>query len=227
MEAGPSTEISRIREDRHLRDSFLESHREFVRRYASFVSHRPLNWENDDELSVGLIALNDAIDSYDPRSGLGFLSYAKVLIRRRLIDHFRKSSALGVEEPLEENVRVAAGSALDEEERLERAYEMSRLEQRMAEFGISLDDLVRSSPAHAPTRESLKEVALAVRARTDLAERLQATGQLPLKEIQAMTGCSRKVLETWRKYLISLIVILTDGELEWTRGFVFGSDRLR
>ncbi|NPV69175.1 MAG: sigma-70 family RNA polymerase sigma factor [Firmicutes bacterium] len=222
MEAGLGTDISRIKEDRRLRDSFLESHREFVRRYASFVSHRPLNWENDDELSVGLIALNDAIDSYDPRAGVGFLSYAKVLIRRRLIDQFRKSAALDVEGPLEDDMRVAARTAPDDEERLERAYEMSCFEQRMAEFGITLNDLVRNSPSHRPTRQTLMQVALAAYRCPEIVQRLRTTGQLPLKEIQMITGCSRKVLETWRKYLISLIVILTEDELEGTREFIFG-----
>ncbi|MCR4399203.1 MAG: hypothetical protein NUV93_09615, partial [Firmicutes bacterium] len=205
-------DVESIRGSPPLREQFLESHRDFVRRYASFVCRRALDWRNDDELSVALIAFNDAIDRFDPSRHRDFMGFARMLVRRRLIDHFRKVAATRSECPLSDVLDVE--DARDEVERLDRAFEMQHFEERMAGFGITLRDLVVGSPVHRMTREGLKRVAEVVSRRRDLVERLNATGFLPVREIQLAAGCSRRVLETWRKYLISLIVILSDDELE-------------
>ncbi len=53
----------------HLREEFLTSRKEFIRRYASFVCKTQLDWHNDDELSVALIAFNKAVDTFNPTAG--------------------------------------------------------------------------------------------------------------------------------------------------------------
>ncbi|MGE5542655.1 MAG: sigma factor, partial [Bacillota bacterium] len=218
-------DIVAIRSNDRLREQFLETHRDFVRRYASFVARKPLDWRNDDELSVALIAFNDAIDTFDPASGAGFTGYAKVVIRRRLIDYFRKQAAKAPECAIPEGFDLPDARATAEIERLDRAFEMEHFERRMEEFGITLADLVANSPAHRGTRETLKRLAVSVARRKEIIERLLETRQLPIKEILAAEGVSRKVLETWRKYLISAIVIAADYEFESMREFVFGDQR--
>ena len=46
-------------------------------------------WENDDELSIALIAFNSACENYKEGKG-NFFSYAKIVMRNALIDFFRK-----------------------------------------------------------------------------------------------------------------------------------------
>ncbi len=45
----------------------------------------------DEELSIALMAFNEAIDGYDTSKG-SFLSFAKLVINRRLIDYLRKKT---------------------------------------------------------------------------------------------------------------------------------------
>ncbi len=78
-----------------LREEFIASSRETIRRYASFLCKRQLEWQNDDELSISLIAFNRGIDSYDPRKGKGFYPYARLIIKNSLIDHFKTQSKKG------------------------------------------------------------------------------------------------------------------------------------
>ncbi len=215
-------DIVAIRSDGLLREQFIESHRDFVRRYASFVSRRPLDWSNDDELSEALIAFNDAIETFVPGSRQGFIGYAKVVIRRRLIDLFRKRAATAHECAVPEGFDLPDARAAAEFERMDRAFEMEHFERRMRAFGITLANLVENSPSHRETRESLKHLAAKVSERKDIVRRLFETRQLPIREIQLAERCSRKVLETWRKYLISLMVIIHDEELESMREFVLG-----
>ncbi|OWZ84378.1 sigma factor [Natranaerobius trueperi] len=49
-------------------------------------------WENDDELSIALLAFNEAINHYDLTSEKKFKNYSRMLIKSRLIDFFRKES---------------------------------------------------------------------------------------------------------------------------------------
>ncbi|MEW6448710.1 MAG: sigma factor, partial [Bacillota bacterium] len=52
-----------------------------------------------DELSVAWLALNEAIDQFRPGSGTSFLAFAKVVIRRRLVDYFRNVPGQSVTTP--------------------------------------------------------------------------------------------------------------------------------
>ncbi|HHU69095.1 MAG TPA: RNA polymerase sigma-I factor, partial [Thermoanaerobacterales bacterium] len=76
----------------YVRNSFIHENREFILQFSSFVCKRQLDWTNDDELSVAIIAFNEAIDSYNISLGKDFINYAKIVIKNRLIDYFRKES---------------------------------------------------------------------------------------------------------------------------------------
>ena len=60
----------------HLREEFLTSRKEFIRRYASFVCNTQQDWHYDDELSIALIAFNKAVDTFNPTAGKSFTSNA-------------------------------------------------------------------------------------------------------------------------------------------------------
>jgi len=46
----------------------------------------------DDEASIGLLAFNEAIDKYSEDKGAKFLTFAEIVIKRRLTDYYRKES---------------------------------------------------------------------------------------------------------------------------------------
>jgi len=48
----------------------------------------------DDEVSVGLMAFNEAMDCFDTTKNISFISFAETVIKRRLIDYFRKESTV-------------------------------------------------------------------------------------------------------------------------------------
>lgn len=73
------------------REKFISENKSFIYKVASSICKRKLEWENDDELSIALIAFNKSIDTYNEDKG-NFFSYAKMLIKNALIDYFRKQS---------------------------------------------------------------------------------------------------------------------------------------
>ncbi len=221
----------------HLREEFLMSQKEFIRGYASYVCKTRLDWHNDDELSVALIALNKAVDTYEPAAGKRFTGYAKALIRNSLVDYFRSyqksaSESLntlnGIEESLNRLQTAASlNSYLLELDQEERAYEIKSLKELLSQFGLTLPVLVQNSPRHRDTRDSLKDIALKTAGESALVERIYREKRLPLKEIQLLTGAKRKLLEKWRRYLLSLILIASSEEVEGLVEYIWGKGALQ
>jgi RNA polymerase sigma factor len=218
----------------HSRDIFIEHHREFIRGYCSMVCKRPLSWANDDELSIALIAFNEAIDSFKGSDMSHFRGFARLVMKRRLTDYFRKEQKnskvipfSGDEEsPMPEEYRISYDSFLKTIEISDKSYEIEHLNSRLKEYGLSFDKLADNSPRHRKTRESLKKLAQDISSKKDLMEKILKERQLPMQGIVNSFGASRKVIETWRRYLIALVILLTDGELPVLKEYVFGKGNL-
>ncbi len=209
--------------NKQLREDFIALKKEEVRKFASFICKRQLDWQNDDELSISLIAFNKAIDSYNITKGKNFYSYAWVLVKNSLIDYFRIEEKHRTEfnlnlinnDKIEEAQIDAAQQQYNiEQENLVRAYEILCFEELLKEFSLSFEALVENSPCHSDTRDILKKAAFIVSQNKELTRRIYQEKKLPLKEIQLLTGVNRKTLENWRRYFLSLIIILTCEEIE-------------
>ncbi|MCX7694207.1 MAG: RNA polymerase sigma-I factor [Caloramator sp.] len=206
------------------REKFIEENKNFVYKIASSICKRRLSWENDDELSIALIAFNKSIETYDNKKG-NFFSYAKVIIKNSLIDYFRKSTKnisvyLGDEELITFETKNSMEKYEIEEENKIRAQEIAYFTLKLKEYGISFSDLVNNSPKHKDTREELINVAFLVSRENQIVERLIKTKQLPIKQICLLTAKSEKFIEKWRRYLIALILILTDSDLMYIKSYL-------
>ena len=208
--------------DGGARERLLSEGREFVRQVACAVCRRPLDWRNDDELSVGLIALNEAVDSFDPEHGVPFPAYARVVISRRLVDHFRREERHRGQVSLEDT--DAAGRAFREDEgawsrytaereAAERAAEVAEFARRLGEYGMDLADLVHASPKHRDTRRELIRIARVLSGDPQLLELLHRRRAVPVGELARRTGASRRVLERGRRYILALTVILEHDDM--------------
>ncbi|MEW5920285.1 MAG: sigma-70 family RNA polymerase sigma factor [Bacillota bacterium] len=231
-----SVTISLIQEgDERLREEFIASQKEFIRSFASLICRKRLDWHNDDELSVALLAFNRAIDTFNPEAGSSFLSYARMLIRNSLVDNFRRAQkGIGSEggsamEELSDHLETAA--SLERHalhlDNLELAYEIGVFKESLGSYGLSLETLVKHSPRHRDTREKLKEITLEIARDKKLRERIIREKRLPLQEVQSASGAKRKMLEKWRKYILSLFIIATHGELEILAEYIWGKELLR
>lgn len=220
--------------DEYLREEFILAQKEFIRSYASFICRRELDWRNDDELSVALVAFNQAIDTFNPAVGNSFKAYARVLIRNSLVDYFRSQQirketekALDANSPTDhfETAASLRRHAMDEEN-MDLAYEIGLFKEILGGYGLTLEDLAKHSPRHRDTRENLKKIALQVVRDKELRERILKEKKLPLKEIQSRCGSHRKLLEKWRKYLFSLLVIAACEELEMLAEYIWGKKQV-
>ena len=221
------------RGDRGSREKLLEVYLPFVLKVASRFCGRFLTLGTDEEAGVALEAFNEAVDGYDPTTGVQFDVFAQTVIKRRLIDNLRRQARGRREIPMsgfdeedgEGGVRnvVEAGvasAAYDRtQEILERREEITRYKTMLGEFGITLADLVRTCPRHEDARRSAIEVARLVAGDPELSAHLLNRKELPMKELEHRVNVSRKTLERQRRYIIAIALVYI-GEFESLKSYL-------
>ncbi len=205
--------------DREARDALLRDFMPFILRVASQVGGRYIRTGEDEEVSVGLLAFNEAIDAYVPGRG-AFLSFAQTVITRRLIDHYRrrrKEPAVPLSElEREEGAEHAGPTVLDlaasaawrvREQDEERRGEIEELSRALAACGIRFDELPKHCPRHRDARARAIKLAEALAQDPEMARQLLTTGVLPLGALAKATGATKKTLERHRRYIIAVALI--------------------
>ncbi|MEL7566521.1 MAG: RNA polymerase sigma-I factor [Dehalobacterium sp.] len=208
------------------REKLIKRFQPLVIKTASSLSGRYIDANKDDEISIGMLAIDQAIDTFKTEGGASFFSYAEIVIKRRLIDFYRKEQRLGRAIPFSSlggETNEEKESALNqlehhqamaefqkEQEIIERREEIKQYSKRLKEYGIAFTDLVSNAPKHEDARLRAIEVAKLIASSEDLINHLKSKKELPLKQIEDQVAVSRKTLERQRKYIIAITIIIFD-----------------
>ncbi|MGP3560673.1 MULTISPECIES: RNA polymerase sigma factor SigI [Geobacillus] len=216
-----------------LRNELIQQYKPFIAKTASSVCKRFIR-EEDDEASIGLIAFNEAIEKYAPHKGGSFLSFAELLIKRRLIDYIRKEARIrdalwhvenGEDHEYTAQTYLDARLSVDEFykqiEQEQRREEIIHYQQVLKQFGIHFHDLVEQSPKHKDARLNAIRVAQLLVEKEELLGLLFQKKQLPIKQLETMASVSRKTIERNRKYIIAVAVILA-GDYLYLKDYIKG-----
>lgn len=204
--------------DIQAREELIDIYRAFVARVAARVCGRALEWGRDDELSIGLLAFNEALDRFDRERGVPFLAFARLIIKSRLTDFLRKQArhaahhggSLDFEEgtgPVTGEITRAWEEYWKSESARERQDEIIEYNKTLAGFGISFQDLVRCAPKHRDARAVLLRVSRTLAENEQMFISLASSKKMPVNELAAQTGVHRKTLERGRKYIIATALI--------------------
>lgn len=209
--------------DVEAREQLIEMHMPDIIRTASRVSRRYLQVGQDDEVSIALMAFNEAIDSYCDEGGASFSRFAETVIHRRLVDHFRREGKRA-EVPLSEldqedddgnpyNYAELRGSLVQYE--LDQADEIRREEiaqyaQMLSTYGIRFSELPKIAPKHRDARIRSMQVARLIAETPSYRQHLIEKQSLPLSMLEKdeRVEISRKTMERQRKYIIAIAVLL-------------------
>lgn len=218
------------------RENLIKKYLPFIFKVTARTCKRFVYWE-DDEVSVALLAFNEALNKYDLQQETSFFTFAETVIRNRLIDYFRQTQQGVQDVPWSSLLRDDQDDAavridkLTWQEAVECHYEKETAEMRreeikeyskkLKEFGINFEDLVKDSPKHQDARIAAYQVAKLISQKEDYFSYLQRTKMLPLKELEQAVRVSRKTLERRRKYIIALVVIIK-GEFYFLQDYLEG-----
>lgn len=164
--------------------------------------------DNDEEFLIGIEAFCEAVDKYDASKG-AFLSFARLLINQRLINHQKKENRHR-HQPLEEADRESASGLVRQmDEEVVLRLEIQELEQELQRFGITFDDLVSNGPKHTDTRERARQIAHQAAEDEAFVRFLYEKRRLPVTRMCSRYKVSKKVIRRSSKYIISIMVILS------------------
>lgn len=221
--------VDNIKNDQREINRFVEEYRPFIAACAEKVSGRYVRYGEDDELSIALMAFVEAVKQFDSGKG-SFLSFARHVIRKRLIDYFRKESRYFNVISLNEYVKDSdEESDLTEEAALERysaeeiseyrRMELRELKRELAAWQISFTDLADTSPKHDSTKKMCREIVAYITSRQELVKTIRCKKYLPVMIIEKAMGIPRKKIERVRKYIIAAVLIST-GDYQYIREYI-------
>nr|WP_249414000.1 RNA polymerase sigma-I factor [Alteribacter keqinensis] len=205
-----------------LENDLIEQYIPFIRKTTAKVCKRYINTSEDDEYSIALIAFNEAIHQYSPDKGSSFLSFASLVIRRRVIDFIRQEQRRKIPLSIDyhdddnenmENVAEIHASFHEYHEKQEREYrreEILHLNEQLKAFKISLSDVAKQCPKHQDARENMVKIAKTVVEIEGLRSTLMTKKRLPIKELTKHITMSRKTIERNRKYIIAVSLVLME-----------------
>lgn len=216
-----------------LHNELINKYKPFIAKSVSTVCKRYIS-ESDDEFSIGLIAFNEAIEKYSTDKGSSLLSFADLIIKRRVIDFIRKESknltvSLSDHDSNNEdsvpNLIEASLSVEEYEKQLDqqqRREEIIFYQSVLKDFGLSFNDLLECSPKHVDARESAINVAHILIEKEELKKHLFDKKTLPMKHLEGLVDVSRKTLERNRKYIIAISIILA-GDYIYLKEYLKGA----
>lgn len=210
--------INRIRNGNiELRNNIIQEYKPFILKCVSHtLNHKFISTENCDEYSIGLIAFNEAIEKFDLKKGCNFLEFAQLVITRRIINYRIKNKNENYTMPFTYFEDDNGNSRLDpiltrssktNYEMYETKEEILDFKQKLKEFGISMIDLVDSSPKHKDAITSCINIARKLYENDSLYKKFLLKKSLPISEIVKITNLSRRTIERNRKYIIAAALI--------------------
>jgi RNA polymerase sigma factor len=203
--------------DQTILEKLIDDYKPFILKTTVQFCKRMLEWGRDDELSIGLMAFNSAVTTFDPEKMDPFLSYCRVVIFNRLKDYARKQvkdknivqiGDEGLNDYFEG--QIAQEDYLNKNIEDERREELEHLENILSLYSIGFDDLIEVSPKHRDYRKTLLQVAHKLSQTEELWNILTKKKQLPLTELEKACGVKRKTLERGRKFIIASAILLAN-----------------
>lgn len=219
------------------RQNIIRNSRPYILNVASHVCKKFITW-SDDEASIGLLAFNRAIDTWEVCKGRPFLSYAYCLISRDLVNYFHRNKSHNYELSLEytskdsalfsydempvtaEEIEISIRDYAEKVESGELAGEISEMDSILSEFGIGFEELESSSPKHRDTRNLTLRIIKDFISDEELVSEFIKKKRFPAAAFAKKKGYPLKTLEKHRKYIIAMAVIKLHPEWEHLSAYV-------
>ena len=219
--------------DKEVLNELLSSYTPFMKKTASLVCKRYIS-EQDDEYSIAMFAFHEAIEHFEQDKNASFLTFAHLLIRRKLIDYIRKEARrkeISLGQMTDDENQSSSFSLLESsnsfeqftatQQAEERKHQITVYESLLKPYGLSFQELVKVSPSHEDSRKTAIQIAQIIVETDEFYDVLQTKKKLPIKELAELVEVSRKTLERQRKYIIA-IAILLKSDLHYIKDYLKG-----
>lgn len=209
----------------------IEEYKPFIASTVESHVGRYVEYGIDDELSIALMAFHEAIKKYDIQKG-NFLSFARITIKHRLIDYYRKeqrkNGPVVYIEPskqqdneeladlyVSESVKEYTESQINELRRLE----LQEIKKELTLWGISFSDVAKSSPKQEGTRHTYLMAIEFIMNNPEIISIIKQKKYLPIEKITTALKIPRKRIERGRNYIVAAVLILS-GDYQYINEYI-------
>lgn len=209
--------------DSEAADRLLRQYLPFIKSETAKFIHRAPEEGRDDELSIAMFAFHEAVMRYS-RSRGGFLHFAAVMIKSRLIDYYRKEKhhegtlsldGAGVAGHEGSPMYEMLDSGKDEIEEISirqaAKEEIMEFAACLSEYGLTLSDIADNCPRQERTLQACHRALNCARENPEILAALEQGKKLPLAILTEKSGVERKTLERHRKYMMAILLAYTNG----------------
>lgn len=224
--------VDKIKHDEKAINELVREYQPYIASCTEAVTGRFVKYGVDDELSIAMLAFVEAIKSYDRNKG-SFLNFSRNVIKRRLIDYYRKESrnsgVISLEGHASEDedtngtmdlsYKESVSQFSQEELNSYRRLELMELKKELEAWGITLHELVQASPKAEKTRYAYRMVIRYLLASPEAIHGMKTKKYLPVAEIEKNTGIQRKTVERGRKYIIAASLICS-GDYSYIKEYI-------
>ena len=226
-----SEDVLRAQTDENYMNDFIKKHKKFIL-LSAFRATKRFITENDDEYSVAMIALCEAVKSYEESKG-SFKGFAFLVIKRRLTDYsisqarFQKELSVepaSMDGEIENEEEVSAlqieirqrsaeiskteGIGVENPGSTPMQDEIAAVQKLLSGYGFSFYDLTECSPKAEKTKIACAKAVAMILKNPSLFKKMQTSKMLPVKDISSDKSISVKILERHRKYIIAAAEIM-------------------
>lgn len=204
--------------DKQLKEKFINDYIPFVLNVvSSFYSSNIGDLKSSDEYSVGLMAFNEAIEKFDISRSRSFLKFAEMVIKKRMIDYFRKTSSIGKKE-----IPFSYFNSQNETE-LEKKINLSGVEQdsggyeficelkdfskQLDSYGLNILYLPDYMPKHKDSRRMCMDIAKKIIENKNIHNKLKTKKYIQMKELSKVIDVHPKTVERNRSFIICLCIL--------------------
>ncbi|MBC5996212.1 RNA polymerase subunit sigma [Romboutsia ilealis] len=182
----------------------------FIIKSISKITKKYVSLENDEELSVGILAFNEAVNRYTHDRG-PFLPFAQLVIGSRLKNHLQRENRhrniISIDNLREEGIEVSDVIKDPIEDNQILQNEIRILKDTLYDFGFGLEDLVNNSPKHKETRENAIDLSKRVSQDKPFVSFMYEKKRLPIKKISLKYQVTEKIIKGSKKFIITVIII--------------------
>lgn len=174
--------------------------------------------DESDEMSIGLLAFNEAIEKFDSSKG-SFLSFANWVIKRRIIDYMRSQkinkNEINFTDLSKGQLSNIYNSLPTKQYMVDNPLklEIEALSSQLECYDINFEDLVEVSPKAKKTKAMCMTVIEYLLDNPAIITKMRQSRRLPAKDFKENFNIPRKFLDRHRKYIITVVEILTGDYL--------------
>lgn len=204
--------------DKQLKEKFIEDYIPFILKVvSSFYSSNIVDLKSSDEYSIGLMAFDEAIEKFDYDKSKNFINFAEMVIKRRMIDYFRKISSVCKNEipfsyfsskneiDLEEKLNLFNNGL--EPDRYEIIFELNDFSKQLETFGLNIRDLPDYMPKHKDSKQMCIGIAKKIVENRNIYDKLKTKKYFHMKELAKIIDVHPKTVERNRAFIICLCII--------------------